>query len=75
MSQAAGVSATLNFNIGVNGQADRAQVAAAEPDTTSARIRGRDGLQGLQFRPALHDGKAVRTDNVTMTVYSLEPGL
>lgn len=74
MSEAAGVSATLHFNIGVNGQADRPQVTAAEPDSTAARIRGRDGLQGLQFRPALHDGKAIRTENVTMTLYSLEPG-
>lgn len=74
MSQSAGVSATINFSIGVNGQADRMQVSTAEPDSTAARIRGRDGLQGLQFRPALHDGKAVRTDKVTMTVYSLEPG-
>ncbi len=74
MSEAAGVSATLNFSIGVNGQADRIQVTAATPDTTAARIRGRDGLQDLQFRPALQDGKAVRMDNVTMTVYSLEPG-
>ncbi|MEX2333161.1 MAG: hypothetical protein WD600_02825 [Pseudohongiella sp.] len=74
MSEAAGISATLHFSIGVNGQTDRTRVIAAEPDSTAARIRGRDGLQGLQFRPALLDGKAVRTDNVTMTVYSLEPG-
>lgn len=74
MSEAAGVSATLNFSIGVNGQADRTQVTAAEPDNTATRIRGRDALQGLQFRPALHDGKAVRTDNVSMTLFSLEPG-
>jgi hypothetical protein len=74
MSDAAGVSATLNFSIGVNGQADRAHVSAAEPDSTTTRIRGRDGLEDLQFRPALQDGKAVRTDNVSMTLYSLEPG-
>tara|TARA_R100001039_G_scaffold39178_2_gene44629 strand:+ start:789 stop:2201 length:1413 start_codon:yes stop_codon:yes gene_type:complete len=74
MSEAAGVSATLNFSIGVNGQADRTHVTAAEPDNTATRIRGRDGLQGLQFRPALHDGKAIRTDNVQMTLFSLEPG-
>lgn len=74
MSQAAGISATLNFNIGVNGQAGRTQVISAEPDSTAARIRGRDGLQDLQFRPALRDGKAMSTDNATMTVYCLEPG-
>lgn len=74
MSQAAGISATLNFNIGVNGQAARTLVISAEPDSTAARIRGRDGLHDLQFRPALRDGKAVSTDNATMTVYCLEPG-
>ena len=74
MSQAAGISATLSFSLGVNGQADRMQVLAAEPDSTAARIRGRDSLQGLQFRPALQNGRAVRTENVTMTLFSLEPG-
>lgn len=74
MSEAAGVSATLKFSIGVNGQAGRVHVVSAEPGDTATRIRGRDGLRSLQFRPALRDGKAVSTDEVTMTVYSLEPG-
>ncbi|HDZ09294.1 hypothetical protein [Pseudohongiella sp.] len=74
MSQAAGISATINFNIGVNGQAARTRVMSAEPDSTSARIRGRDGLHDLQFRPALRDGKAVSTENASMTVFCLEPG-
>lgn len=74
MSQAAGISATFNFSIGVNGQAGRTQVIAAEPDSTAARIRGRDALEDLQFRPALRDGKAVSTENASMTVFCLEPG-
>lgn len=74
MSDVEGVSTTLAFTVGVNGQAERIQILAAEPDKTFSRIRGRDALQDMQFRPALRDGKAVRSGDVYLTIYSLEPG-
>lgn len=74
MSDVEGVSTTLTFIVGVNGQASRIQVLAAEPDKTFSRIRGRDALQDMQFRPALKDGKAVPANEVHLTIYSLEPG-
>jgi hypothetical protein len=69
---AEGVSTTLKFNIGVNGQAERIEILAAEPDAVTSRIRGRDSLIALQFRPALQDGRSVRTLDVEMTIYSLD---
>jgi len=67
-----GTRATIRFNVGMNGQPERIQVEESEPDSTSARIRGRDALQTLQFRPALRDGRPIRTQNIKITVFTLE---
>lgn len=69
---AEGISTTLKFNVGVNGQAERIQILAAEPDTMTSRIRGRDSLVALQFRPALQDGRSIRTSDVQITIYTLD---
>lgn len=69
---AEGVSTTLKFNVGVNGQADRIQILEAEPDSMTSRIRGRDSLVSLQFRPALENGRPVRSHNVEMTIFTLD---
>jgi hypothetical protein len=67
-----GTRAIIRFNVGMNGQPERIQVEESEPDSTSARIRGRDALQTLQFRPALRDGRPIRTQNIKITVFTLE---
>jgi hypothetical protein len=66
-----GVHIQVNFNIGVNGQASRIQATSAEPDTVSVRVRGRETLQQMQFRPALENGRSIRQQNVRMTMISL----
>lgn len=74
MTDAEGVKALLQFSIGMNGQAERIQIRSAEPESTGSRIRGKQALETLQFRPALRDGRPVRTDEVMMNIYSLAPG-
>lgn len=74
MTEAKGIKAGLQFSIGMNGQPDRIRIRSAEPDSTGSRIRGKQALETLQFRPALRDGRPVRTDEVSITIYSLEPG-
>jgi hypothetical protein len=74
MTAAEGVKARLDFAIGMNGQAERIKIRAAEPESTGSRIRGKHALESLQFRPALRDARPVRTDEVTISLYSLEPG-
>lgn len=68
-----GTSAVVIFQVGLNGQASRLEYGETLPDTTAARIRARDILQSLQFRPALQDGRPVRRENVQMQILSLEP--
>lgn len=67
-----GTTAHITFQVGLNGHADRLQYGESIPDTTSSRIRARDILQAMQFRPALQDGRPTRTENVQMQVLSLE---
>lgn len=74
ISAAEGVAAEAKFTVGMNGQADRIEIIGANPDVTSTRIRGKQALEALQFRPVLRDGKTVRTEGVTMTIYSLSSG-
>lgn len=74
ISAAEGVAAQLRFAVGVNGQADRIEILSGTPESTSTRIRGKQALETLQFRPALRDGRAQRTTGITMTIYSLAPG-
>jgi hypothetical protein len=74
MTAAEGVKAVLQFSIGMNGQPERIRIQAAEPETTGSRIRGKQALETLQFRPALRDGKPVRTDEAMINIYSLAPG-
>ncbi len=74
VSAAEGVGTTLRFTIGMNGQAERIEILSASPDSTSARIRGKQALETLQFRPALRDGRPLRSENIGMTVYSLTSG-
>jgi hypothetical protein len=69
-----GTMATLVFNIGMNGQADRIDITASLPDNVSSRIQGKTALETLQFRPALRDGRPVRSGLVTLTLFSLESG-
>lgn len=68
---AEGVGATMRFTIGMNGQAERIEIVSASPDSNTARIRGKQALETLQFRPAIRDGRPVRTESVAITVYSL----
>lgn len=74
MTAAEGVKAVLQFSIGMNGQPDRIRIISAEPENTGSRIRGKQALETLQFRPALRDGRPVRTDDLMINIYSLEPG-
>ena len=69
-----GTMATLIFNIGMNGQADRIDITASLPDNVSSRIQGKTALETLQFRPAFRDGRPVRSGLVTLTLFSLESG-
>ena len=69
-----GTMATLTFNIGMNGQADRIDITASLPENVSSRIQGKAALETLQFRPALRDGRPVRSGLVTLTLFSLESG-
>lgn len=66
-----GVRIQVSFTVGVNGQASRIQATSAEPDTVSVRIRGRDALRQMQFRPALENGRSTRQQNVRITMISL----
>lgn len=74
MTEAKGIKALLQFSIGMNGQAERIRIRSAEPESTASRIRGKQALETLQFRPALQDGRPVRVDEVMINIYSLEPG-
>lgn len=74
IATADGTMATLTFNIGMNGQADRIDITASLPDNVSSRIQGKTALETLQFRPALRDGRPVRSGLVTLTLFSLESG-
>lgn len=74
MTAAEGVKAELQFSVGMNGQAERIRIMAAEPENTGSRIRGKQALETLQFRPALRDGRPVRTEEVKINIYSLAPG-
>ena len=74
MTDAQGIKALLQFSIGMNGQPDRIRIRSAEPESTGSRIRGKQALETLQFRPALRDGRPVRIDEVLINIYSLEPG-
>jgi len=69
-----GTATTITFQVGLNGQTDRLSYGESSPDNTSSRIRGRDILHGLQFRPALRDGRPVRAENIRMQIISLESG-
>lgn len=69
-----GTMATVEFNIGMNGQADRIDVTSSLPDSVSARIQGKTALETLQFRPALRDGRPIRTGVITLKLFSLESG-
>jgi hypothetical protein len=66
--------ATLQFNIGTNGQTDRTDITGALPDNVSSRIQGRAALETLQFRPALRDGRPIRSGLVSLKIFSLESG-
>lgn len=72
MGTAAGTRARLKFTLGLNGQARRLDALSSEPDSVSARIRGHEALESLQFRPALKDGEPQRLDNVEITIYSID---
>jgi len=72
MGTAAGTRARLKFTLGLNGQARRLDAISSEPDTVSARIRGHEALESLQFRPALRDGEPLRLDHVEITIYSID---
>lgn len=72
LTEARGVKAELQFSVGMNGQADRIRIQSAEPESTGSRIRGKQALETLQFRPALRDGRPVRVDEAKITIYSLE---
>lgn len=72
LTEARGIRAELQFGVGMNGQASRIRIQAAEPESTSSRIRGKQALETLQFRPALHDGRPLRTEEVRINIYSLE---
>lgn len=72
MGTAAGTRARLKFMLGVNGQARRLDALSSEPDSVSARIRGHEALESLQFRPALKDGVPQRLDHVEITIYSID---
>ncbi|MDO9476372.1 MAG: hypothetical protein Q7L07_06640 [Pseudohongiella sp.] len=71
---AAGTRATLQFHIGMNGQADRININASVPDNAGARIQGKAALETLQFRPALRDGRPIRSGPVILKLFSLESG-
>jgi len=71
---AAGTLATLQFTIGVNGQPDRIEVTGALPDNITSRIQGKAALETLQFRPALRDGRPIRSGMVSLKLFSLESG-
>lgn len=72
MGTASGTRARLKFTLGLNGQARRLDALSSEPDTVSARIRGHDALESLQFRPALKDGTPQRLEHVEITIYSVD---
>lgn len=69
-----GTMATLQFNVGTNGQTDRIDITGALPDNVSSRIQGRAALETLQFRPALRDGRPIRSGLVSLKLFSLESG-
>lgn len=71
---AAGTLATLQFHVGMNGQPDRINITASVPDNAGARIQGKAALETLQFRPALRDGRPIRSSPVVVKLYSLESG-
>lgn len=72
MGTAAGTRARLKFTLGLNGQARRLDALSSEPDSVSARIRGHEALESLQFRPALKDGAPQRQEHVEITIYSID---
>ena len=60
----------LQFSVGLNGQATRIQTLEGDDDSTDDSIRNsaRRLLPDVQFRPALRDGAAERSEDLVMRV-------
>lgn len=62
------ITATVRFDVLANGQVRRRNIISIEPDDTASRVKVRKLLEISQFRPALVDGSAVRSENVQFLV-------
>ncbi|MDP2139446.1 MAG: hypothetical protein Q8L20_01425 [Gammaproteobacteria bacterium] len=62
------LEATLTFTVRSNGQVGNNEILTIEPDNTPNRVRVRKLTELMQFRPALHNGRAARTENVRLRV-------
>lgn len=62
------MSATIRFDIRTNGQINGLNIIEITPDNTPNRVRIRKLAELLQFRPAIPDGKAQRTENAQLIV-------
>ena len=62
------IVATVRFTVRSNGQVSHHEIVSIEPDDTPNRVKVRKLLEILQFRPALIDGNAHRTENAQLLV-------
>ncbi|MDT8428539.1 MAG: hypothetical protein RQ757_07205 [Pseudomonadales bacterium] len=60
------VISTVTFSVMANGQANRIEVINASPDSARNRSLAKSTLERLQFRPALENGRAVRSENIRL---------
>lgn len=63
------ITAIVQFKVRTNGQASHQELIEISPDDTPSRVKVRKLMDILQFRPAIVDGSAVRTDKLQLLVH------
>jgi len=62
------MTATIQFDIRTNGQINGIDITSIEPDNTANRVQIRRLSELLQFRPAMQEGRALRTEHAQLVV-------
>ena len=62
------IEVEIEFSVRVNGQPRVVEINSAVPDSVGNRVRARQQLTSLQFRPVIYDDRARRFQNMTMTL-------
>lgn len=62
------IRARVRFTVRTNGQVNNDNIEEIEPDDTSSRVQIRKLLDIMQFRPAIIDGQAVRSEDLHLLI-------